>query len=43
MFLGTKHTVLILSVLRHGLLKVQNFGVGFVLFGKVALLGLCGV
>ena len=38
--LGTEHTGLILSVLCWVLLKVQNFGVGFVLGGVVALIGL---
>ena len=38
--LGTEHTAVLLSVLLRGLIKVQNFDVGFVLGGKVALLGL---
>ena len=38
--LGTEHTGVLLSVLQQGLLKVQNFGVGFVLGSEVALLGL---
>ena len=40
---GTKHTGLLFSLLRHGIIKFQNVGVGFVLGGEVALLGFYGV